>query len=434
MNKKYVKLGVLILSTLLVVSCNSNSTLPNFSEEEQLNSFGSVSALSTQLSNQVESEEQEILIDQDYYKSFPDKVLATDVLDQIQSGVVPDLTSYKPQVNEVQAQSFFSIFNKKAIIDIYDSYGTPNELIITGRVYKKKSISEPQTGDGKLSNIIRTIKTFTPDGISNLDVAVNVNGTNQTGKTDNKGFFKVTFSSANVKNGVNTVLAKLNSNKYQFDIKQEEVVIDSKDSNKVGVISDFDDTVKYTGVHQKIKMVKDILLGNYKTDKPYLGTNTLYKGILNGPKGTGFECMHFVTGSPAMLYDRIQSFLKLNKFPQSSVALKKPGSKIDPNPSETYEYKVSKIRPMMKMYPNKKFVLFGDTTQKDTEVYSTIKKEFPDNVLAIYINNVTKQDQSNPRFKDVLLTNSAIDAAQDLLQKGIITQETLNQVIQDVKG
>ena len=38
-----------------------------------------------------------------------------------------------------------------------------------------------------------------------------------------KGFFKVTFNSANVKNGVNTVLAKLNSSKYQFDIKQEEV-------------------------------------------------------------------------------------------------------------------------------------------------------------------------------------------------------------------
>lgn len=431
MRSKTMKLLLISALVLAVAGCASTFDTNFVETEENFNAL-SKSNVTSQFSNEVENEEQEILIDEDYYKKFPDRSMANDFISSIQSGVFPQ-SEYQPQVSEVQTNSFFSIFNKKAVIDIYDSYGNTQQAFVTGRVYKKKSITPTNTGDSKFTNIIRNIKYFTPDGISNTNVAVMVNGSIQTVKTDKKGYFRATFSGAPIKAGVNQVSAKLTDSKYQFEVTQEELVADLQNSNKVGIISDFDDTVKYTGVHEKVKMVKDIILGNYKTDKPYAGTATLYKGILNGPQGTGFDCMHFVTGSPANLYDRLQSFLKLNKFPQSSMEMKKPGSSADPNPSDTYEYKVSKMRKILQMYPTKKFVFFGDTTQKDTEVYSTIKKEFPAQTVAIYINNVTKQDQNNPRFKDVLLTNSAIDAAQDLLQKGIITQQTLDQVTSEVK-
>ncbi|MFN4149485.1 MAG: phosphatase domain-containing protein [Candidatus Sericytochromatia bacterium] len=431
MKSRTMKLLLVSALVLAVAGCASKLDTNFVENNEDFNALAA-SSVTTQFSNQVEDEENEVLIDEEYYKQFPDKSMANDFIASIQAGVFPEST-YKPQVNEVQANSFLSIFNKKAVIDIYDSYGNTQQAFVTGRVYKKKSITPTNTGDSKLTNIIRNIKYFTPDGISNVNVAVMINGSVQTVKTDKKGYFRATFTGTPIKTGVNQVSAKLTDDKYKFEVTQEELVADLHNSDKIGIVSDFDDTVKYTGVHEKVKMVKHIVLGNYKTDKPYAGTTSLYKGILNGPNGTGFECMHFVTGSPSSLYDRLQSFLKLNKFPQSSLEMKKPGSSADPNPSDTYEYKVSKMRKILQMYPNKKFVFFGDTTQKDTEVYSTIKKEFPAQTVAIYINNVTKQEQSNPRFKDVLLTNSAIDAAQDLFQKGVITQQVLDQVTSEVR-
>jgi phosphatidate phosphatase APP1 len=430
MKNKRIKLTTsILLSAIVLAGCGSNlSDNGVFMENDAMMQASSITAQFTE-----EIEDENILIDDEYYKHFPDAVLGNEVINQIQAGVIPE---YQPVINEsnaVQSQSFLSVFNRKAIIDIYDSYGTSGKVTVTGRVYKKKSIQPVSTTDSKFRNIIRNIKYYTPDGIGNLDVNVSANGISRLVKTDSKGFFKASFDNTGLQQGVSTLSAKLTTTKFKYDIPQEQVVIDSADSNKVGIVSDIDDTVKYTGVNQKIKMIKDVLTGNYKTDKPYSGVSTLYKGILSGPASTGFDCLHYVTGSTVHLYSRIQEFLKLNRFPQGSLDLKKPGSQIDPTPADTYEYKVSRIMPIMALYPNKKFVFFGDTTQKDTEVYLKIKQQFPARVAGIYINNVNRFDQADPRFNGVILTDSAIDAAQDLFKKGIITQETLDQVINEVK-
>lgn len=391
-----------------------------------------ISAASVNAANSIEPENQEILIDDEYYKSFPDPELGNQIYNSLITGNFPNELKVKEE-DSIKSQSFFSIFNKKAYINIYDSFGNEKSFYVTGRLFKKKSIKPTNTSDSLLTNIVRNIKYFTPDAISNTDVTVSVGSFSQVAKTDSKGYFKAYFTGAALPLGIVEVTARLNNNKYKFDIPKEEIVFDSTSSNEIGIISDVDDTIKITGVDSKLKMIKHAFTGNYKTDKPILGSATLYKGILNDYKSEGANTVHYVTGSPSHLYDRIQDFMKLNGFPQGSIDLKKLGSRVDPTPSTTLEYKLSRMRPILQSFPNKKFVMFGDTTQQDTEVYAKLKKEFPNSVVAIYINNVTKQDPSNPRFKDVMLTNSSIDAAVDLSKKGIISDETLNKVITEVK-
>jgi phosphatidate phosphatase APP1 len=162
------------------------------------------------------------------------------------------------------------------------------------------------------------------------------------------------------------------------------------------------------------------------------GVSSLYRGIFATSKNNAGS-VHYVSGSTSTLYSRIQNFLKLHNFPQGSLSLKNIGSNVIPTPSDTYNYKLSRIRPIMNAYPNKKFIMFGDTTQKDADVYLKIKQEFPQNVIGIYINNATKANPNDPKYNGTLVTNSAIDAAQDLLKKGVITQDVLDKVTSDVK-
>ncbi|GIW22379.1 MAG: hypothetical protein KatS3mg068_1386 [Candidatus Sericytochromatia bacterium] len=421
------KIILSFLSALIFSACSQGEDLLlNEIDNQQ------ISATSINTINSIEPENQEILIDNEYYKNFPDELLGEQIYNVLVTGNIS--TEIKSnEVDSIKSQSFFSIFNKKAHINVYDSFGNEKNFYVTGRVFKKKSIKPPSTNDSLLTNIIRNIKYFTPDAIENTDVIVSVGNFSQIARTDSKGYFKAYFTGVNLPLGINIITAKLNNNKYQFDIPKEELLLDNSNSDEIGIISDVDDTIKITGVDNKLKMIKHIFSGNFKTDKAIPGVATLYKGILNDYKGNGADTVHYVTGSPAHLYDRIQDFIKLNGFPQGSIDLKKLGSKVDPTPSTTLEYKLSRIRPILKAFPNKKFVMFGDTTQQDTEVYVKLKKEFPNNVLAIYINNVTKQDPNNPRFKEVKLTNSSVDAAKDLFEKGIISQETLNKVIAEVK-
>jgi phosphatidate phosphatase APP1 len=431
MKNNFSKLAVL-LSVMALTGCSTgfsdSTTFPGFD-----NSIVQTSSVAAQFSDEIENEE--VLIDADYYKHFPDPMLGNDVIGQIEAGVIPEYTPEPASPEkDYQSQSFLSFFNKKAIIDIFDSYGTPGKVTVSGRIYKKKSVERVMTSDSKFTNILRNIKYYTPDAIGNIDVDITAgSGISAIARTDSKGYFKATLNNTGLQPGISKLTAKLNTTKYKYDIPQEEVVIDQADSDKVGVVSDFDDTVKYTGVNTKIKMVIGVLTGNYKTDKAYSGVATLYKGILGGPDGTGFDCMHYVTGGTAHLFSRIDEFLKLNRFPQGSIDMKKPGSTADFTPSDTFTYKVSRIVPVMNAYPHKKFVFFGDTTQKDTEVYLKIKEMFPDRVAGIYINNVNHYDPANPRFQGVMLTDSAIDSARDLLAKGIITQATVDQVTDEVK-
>lgn len=426
MTTKKIVLALFTVTT--VTSCGTDLSDTNSTQQITQMSNNTVQA---QFANNSESEAEEIFIDEEYYKAFPDRELSNQIT-QIENGTIPEQVQTS-NVDEVKAQSFLSIFNRKATIEIYDSFGTPEKFTVLGRLYKKKSIKPELTSDSKLKNIFRNIKYFTPDGIESTEVNVIAGGLSRIVRTDNKGYFKAEFANTTLPLGVSPLSAKLITTKYKYDTPKEEVVIDKIDSTKIGIISDIDDTVKYTGVDNKIKMIKHILTGNYKTDKQIPGVSTLYKGILSETQSFNVGSVHYVTGSPTTLYGRIQSFLKLNNFPQGSLALKSPGSKVAPIPSDTYNYKLSKIRPIMNAFPNKKFIMFGDTTQKDADVYLKIKQEFPDNVIGIYINNATKANPGDPKYNGTLVTDSAIDAAQDLVKKGVISQAVLDRVIADVK-
>lgn len=424
--KKTYKLALISALVFALASCSSR-----FSgiDETEIAQNSSISSVSTAFSEEVEFDD--LVIDSDYYKVAPDKVLADQFLSSIQAGILPT-QEYTQSTDQVKAESILSIFNKKALIEIYEPYGTTDGIKLTGRVYKKKSITPDSSKDSKFTNIIRVIKYYTPDPISDVQVNVNVNGNTMLVKTDKKGYFTANINTTSIKTGVNSIKANLATTKYKFDELTQNFVADNVKADNLSIVSDIDDTVKYTGVNNKIQLVKNILLGNSKTDKPYAGVSSLYKGIINGPKNNGVQCMHYVSGSPTQLYKRIKDFFTYQNFPEGSIDLKYSDTKLEAKSSDVFEYKTGRIRNILKTYPNKKFILFGDTTQKDTETYVEMSREFPDRVLGIYINNVNKFDQADPRFKDVKLTKNALEAAFDLLDKGIITQETVDKVSAEV--
>ena len=54
----------------------------------------------------------------------------------------------------------------------------------------------------------------------------------------------------------------------------------------------------------------------------------------------------------------------------------------------TLDQKVRQITNLMIHLPRRKFILVGDSGEKDPEVYRVIQKLFPDQVLKIYIRDV----------------------------------------------
>ena len=146
------------------------------------------------------------------------------------------------------------------------------------------------------------------------------------------------------------------------------------------VISDIDDTVVYSNVARKLRMVLHAALNNARTRKPFKGVAAFYRAL-----HAGVNPVFYVSKSPWNLYAPIVEYLEVQGFPRGPVLLRDFGFFSDK------KHKTRAIEEILNTYPRLKFVLSGDSGEKDPEIYADIVRRFPARILAVYIRSV------NPR-------------------------------------
>jgi phosphatidate phosphatase APP1 len=152
-----------------------------------------------------------------------------------------------------------------------------------------------------------------------------------------------------------------------------------------GVISDMDDTVLQSSIGNLLRAARLVLLENAQTRMPFPGVAAFYRALQSGTSLTGPNPIFYVSKSPWNIYDVIVAFLERQEIPMGPVLLRD----IDLVPErETKSFKVREIESIFSAYPNLPFILVGDTTQKDPEIYREVIRAFPGRVLAVYIRNV----------------------------------------------
>ena len=160
------------------------------------------------------------------------------------------------------------------------------------------------------------------------------------------------------------------------------------------VISDIDDTVKISEVRDKKKLLARTFLREFE---PVAGMADAYRRW--AAAGAAF---HYVSASPWQLFDPIDGFFKHEAFPQGSVHLKQFRWK-DKSFLSLFQdpigYKQPILGGLIKQFPGRRFVLVGDSGEQDPEVYGAVYREFPTQVVAIHIRDVTQEDRDAPRYK-----------------------------------
>ena len=167
----------------------------------------------------------------------------------------------------------------------------------------------------------------------------------------------------------------------------------------LSVISDIDDTVKISEVNNKKSLLNRTFFLDFAAAH---GMSSLYSDWAE----QGVE-IHFVSSSPWQLYAPLQEFLDAADFPESALNLKlvrfRDETLLDLFKKGT-ETKPVVIEEILQTYPNRQFVLVGDSGEQDPEVYSALLRKHPQQILKIYIRNVTNESVDNDRFKSVFAT------------------------------
>ncbi|MCU7811355.1 MAG: App1 family protein [Candidatus Thiodiazotropha sp. (ex Notomyrtea botanica)] len=164
-------------------------------------------------------------------------------------------------------------------------------------------------------------------------------------------------------------------------------------SEGVSVISDIDDTIKESMVLDKRALLANTFLRPYQSVEGMAG---IYSDWEKG--GAAF---HYVSSSPWQLYPFLAQFMGQKGFPRGAFHLKQFRAKdrsLFKMFASSEETKPPIIRSIFETWPEHRFILVGDSGEKDPEIYGQIAREFPDRVRHIFIRRVEGADNTAERF------------------------------------
>ncbi len=316
-------------------------------------------------------------------------------------------------------------------VEVYTSYGTDEQVIIRGRVLEGHEPAAASPNDSRFTNLLRNLDFLESDEVKRENVEIRFAGQTIQTKTDRDGVFEIALGGfVGLKPGYHDVEVKLvGSDSFLTSSAHGKVVVQPRQDCSFGVISDIDDTIQYSHAANKLKAAQTLLLGNERTLKPVPGMAALYQALDLASDGVKDGDISYLSGSPINFAGRIENYLENQGFPKGALQLKNMGfRKGENNPIQQSEYKLQHLREMFDTYPNKSFLLFGDSGEADPEVYAQIVKEYPDRILGVFINNVTHESATSARFQGMSLIKSGLDAAKILHQQGVLPSEGLEQV------
>lgn len=151
------------------------------------------------------------------------------------------------------------------------------------------------------------------------------------------------------------------------------------------VVSDIDDTIKHTHVLDR----REMLLNTFARPlRSVPGMAELYQRT-EAAAGTGTR-FHYVSGGPHQLWPMLDTFLREHHFPDGSVHLRMIDwrQEVFGEGTSTFAHKVAAIGDLMREFPRRRYVLVGDSGEKDPEVYGELARQFPTQVAAIHIRDV----------------------------------------------
>lgn len=279
---------------------------------------------------------------------------------------------------------------------IFGGIGTSNNVRIWGRVIEDKGMTRPKKNESWTTRLKRSYRAFESDEIPHLQFKLKLGEQIGALKSNKEGFFEAEFKGLKV--GVHH--AKIIYQKTFRAIQNDIIVADPKGG--IGVISDIDDTVLESNVKSKLKLLKKTIFSNARKLKSYPGCAKFYQQF----EKTKMPIV-FISGSPANLFYRLKLFFEYQKFPNAPIMLKDLGiSKESDSLFKQKEYKRKKIKDIMALLPNHRFIIIGDSGEKDPEIYRAIEKEYPKRVERILIHNVDKSKPEDARYKGQTLFKS----------------------------
>jgi len=157
----------------------------------------------------------------------------------------------------------------------------------------------------------------------------------------------------------------------------------------VSLISDIDDTIKHSNINGGAREIFRNAFIRDLADLTIDGVREWYNTLHDmGVK------IHYVSNAPWQVYPVLSTYFKLANLPPGSFHLKQYSGALQGIFEPVAERKKGTLDRLMRDFPERKFILVGDSGEADLEVYTEVVLGNPGRILGVFIRDVTTPQQS----------------------------------------
>jgi phosphatidate phosphatase APP1 len=339
-----------------------------------------------------------------------------------QERIAPWVRAVERRYDRWKYRLYYALGGPRPItIQPYRGYGTRHRVHVFGRVLEERGIQPPSETDRWWNNLLNMVKRLQSREVPHARLRVRYAGVGREVIADEEGMFDLWLEPTEHREEgrswqqVEIELVEPLSQHQSDPVKARGEVLIPSPKARFGVISDLDDTVIQSDVSNLLQMARTVLLSNARTRMPLPGAAAFYRALRAGADGDGANPLFYVSNGLWNLYDLLEDFFALNDMPEGPVMLLRNWGVYEDEilPTRQRAYKLGVIRPILDLYEDLPFILIGDSSEADPEIYHELVHVYGERILAVYIRNVSR-DLDRPRVIRKL-ADEIVDAGSELV-------------------
>lgn len=283
-----------------------------------------------------------------------------------------------------------------ATVKVYHGYGHTNNCIVFGHVLQGQLVTRKKYTSNIIPNIIHLIRLFFVKPLPGVRVQLQWENQHFYSSTEADGFFKFEWkSTTEITAGWHAVTVhSLNAQGIITASGQGKIFVPH--STQYAFISDIDDTVLISHSATKAKRLRVLFTKNPRSRKAFADVVKHYHLLSMAFTVPSLPNPFFyVSSSEWNLYDDLCEFFSHNKLPEGVFLLSgiKRWYQLFKTGKTKHHGKLMRVARILEAFPKQRFILLGDNSQSDPEIYVAIANKYPDKIAAIYIRNISPKNE-----------------------------------------
>lgn len=268
-------------------------------------------------------------------------------------------------------------------LTIYPAYSDGSSMVVEGRLVERHVSAPADPSDSRAYNLWRNARLFFNDERQQQPVRLRLSGYAGETRSDGEGYFRIAEKTS-LASGWHELRAEGGKTSAQGRL----LVVPPE--NRLGLISDLDDTILISEVTNKRRLLANTFLKNATQRQAVPGMAELYGRVMAHNPQPAAAPLFYLSASPRQMHDAISEFLGRNAFPPGVLITKRVSNDHSSEPLlDQFNYKIHKIEEIFARLPWVRFVLVGDDGERDPEIYDWVREHYPERVVDIWIRHVS---------------------------------------------